>query len=203
MDGIETKGSSEDQFGSEGMKSRVLVIGATSKPNNIDAALRRSGRFDYEIAVGQSLNSYHSCQRRLSILQSCCAHLPLHPSLLFGGIADQGTKNTNLQSNQSNLPSSNNIFKVICDNGMEELAYKTFGYVAADLELLCKHAALLALNKSLHNLNDTLQINMDDFNEALTVIRPSQIRRNLNVDIPKVLLLLIILLLILLIHHNN
>lgn len=32
--------------------SRVLVIGATSRPDSIDPALRRAGRFDKEISLG-------------------------------------------------------------------------------------------------------------------------------------------------------
>ncbi|KAF9586911.1 hypothetical protein IFM89_039866 [Coptis chinensis] len=38
----------------DGMKSRahVIVFGATNRPNSIDAALRRFGRFDREIEIG-------------------------------------------------------------------------------------------------------------------------------------------------------
>ncbi len=38
----------------DGLKSRgqVVVIGATNRPNSIDAALRRFGRFDREIDIG-------------------------------------------------------------------------------------------------------------------------------------------------------
>ena len=38
----------------DGLKSRahVIVIAATNRPNTIDAALRRFGRFDREIDIG-------------------------------------------------------------------------------------------------------------------------------------------------------
>merc|ERR1719240_1816231 len=38
----------------DGMKSRahVIVIAATNRPNSIDAALRRFGRFDREVDIG-------------------------------------------------------------------------------------------------------------------------------------------------------
>jgi len=39
MDGVKKKGC-------------VIVIGATNRPNSIDPALRRPGRFDKEIDIG-------------------------------------------------------------------------------------------------------------------------------------------------------
>lgn len=38
----------------DGLKSRahVIVMGATNRPNSIDPALRRFGRFDREIDIG-------------------------------------------------------------------------------------------------------------------------------------------------------
>ena len=38
----------------DGLKQRsnVIVIGATNRPNSIDPALRRFGRFDREIDIG-------------------------------------------------------------------------------------------------------------------------------------------------------
>ena len=38
----------------DGMKSRgqVIIIGATNRPNTLDQALRRFGRFDREIDIG-------------------------------------------------------------------------------------------------------------------------------------------------------
>ena len=43
LDGIEE---------SDHTKDRVVVIGTTNRPNAIDPALRRPGRFDYEIEIG-------------------------------------------------------------------------------------------------------------------------------------------------------
>jgi ribosome biogenesis ATPase len=44
----------------------VVVVGATNRPDALDPALRRAGRFDREIAVG-----IPSEEARLKILQVC------------------------------------------------------------------------------------------------------------------------------------
>lgn len=36
---------------------RVVIIGATNRPNALDQALRRSGRFDREIEIGNIIPS--------------------------------------------------------------------------------------------------------------------------------------------------
>jgi transitional endoplasmic reticulum ATPase len=58
----------------DGMKSRgkVVVIGATNRPNAIDPALRRPGRFDREIVIGVPTK-----QARLSILKIHTRNMPL------------------------------------------------------------------------------------------------------------------------------
>ena len=48
LDGMEHEGKTfEDN------EDRVVVIGTTNRPNAIDPALRRPGRFDREIEIGK------------------------------------------------------------------------------------------------------------------------------------------------------
>lgn len=35
---------------------RIIIIGATNRPNALDQALRRPGRFDREIEIGNIIN---------------------------------------------------------------------------------------------------------------------------------------------------
>jgi SpoVK/Ycf46/Vps4 family AAA+-type ATPase len=56
----------------DGLKSRshVIVMGATNRPNSIDAALRRFGRFDREIDIGVPDETGESHG------MVCCHHCP-------------------------------------------------------------------------------------------------------------------------------
>jgi transitional endoplasmic reticulum ATPase len=59
MDGMETRG-------------KVVVIGATNRPDSLDPALRRPGRFDREIEIGVP-----NRQSRLEVLQIHTRNMPL------------------------------------------------------------------------------------------------------------------------------
>ncbi|MDO8555632.1 MAG: CDC48 family AAA ATPase [Nanoarchaeota archaeon] len=134
----------------DGLKSRgkVVVIGATNRPNALDPALRRPGRFDRELTIGVP-----NKQGRLKILQIHTRNMPL-------------TKDVEL----------------------EQLAAITHGFVGADLNALCKEAAMVVLRNVLpelklkeeEHLSDKdlarLKVTMDDFKAALKMVRPSALR---------------------------
>ncbi|RKO83596.1 P-loop containing nucleoside triphosphate hydrolase protein, partial [Blyttiomyces helicus] len=62
MDGAETEGTE---------RPRVVVMGATNRPNSLDEALRRPGRFDREIEIG-----IPSAAARLEILTALLRNAP-------------------------------------------------------------------------------------------------------------------------------
>ncbi|WP_406660718.1 CDC48 family AAA ATPase [Methanolobus sp. ZRKC3] len=64
-------------------RGRVVVIAATNRPNSIDEALRRGGRFDREIEVG-----IPDCGGRLQILYVHTRGMPLEEGLDLQEIAD-------------------------------------------------------------------------------------------------------------------
>ncbi|SPC34878.1 CDC48 family AAA ATPase [Candidatus Nitrosocaldus cavascurensis] len=134
MDGLESRG-------------KVIVIAATNRPNAIDPALRRPGRFDREIEI-----RVPDKRARLEILQIHTRNMPLAP-----------------------------------DVNLEKISNMTHGFVGADLEYLCKEAAMKCLRRVLPELNleeekippevlNKLIVTMDDFMEALKEVTPSAMR---------------------------
>lgn len=113
--------------GLEGMHD-IVVIGATNRPDIMDTALLRPGRFDRII-----LCPVPDLQGRLEAFKVHSRNMPLK------------------------------------DVDVEELAHKTEGYVGADIEAVCREAAILSLRA---NMN-AKEVTMKDFEEALKKVPPS------------------------------
>ncbi len=134
MDGLEARG-------------KVIVISATNRPNAIDPALRRPGRFDREIEIK---------------------------------VPDKKGRKDILAIHSRNMP-------LLDDVDIDRISAVSHGYVGADLEYLCKEAAMKCLRRLLHVLNleeekipaetlDKLIVNQEDFTKALREITPSGMR---------------------------
>src|SRR5580658_790249 len=134
MDGLEARG-------------KVIVIAATNRPNALDPALRRPGRFDREIEI-----RVPNKKGRYEILQIHTRNMPLQQ-----------------------------------DVDLERLASVSHGFVGADLEYLCKEAAMKTLRRLLPELNlqeerlspemlDKLIVTGADFESAFKDIVPSAMR---------------------------
>ena len=143
MDGLESRG-------------KVIVIAATNRPNAIDPALRRPGRFDREIEI-----KVPDKRGRLEILQIHSHNMPLES-----------------------------------DVNQEKIAAVTHGFVGADMEYLCKEAAMRCLRRLLPELSledekispetlDKLIITMNDFEIAIKDVMPSAMRE-VYLEIPDV-----------------
>lgn len=62
--------------------AQVLVIGATNRPDSLDPALRRAGRFDREVRMG-----IPDKESRYDILRSLCSKLRLSDDVCLREIA--------------------------------------------------------------------------------------------------------------------
>lgn len=134
MDGLEGRG-------------KVIVIAATNRPNALDPALRRPGRFDREIEIR---------------------------------IPDKKGRHEILLIHTRNMPLSDDI-------NLEKLAAITHGFVGADLEYLCKEAAMKCLRRLLPEINladekipaetlEKLVVNDEDYRFALREVTPAGMR---------------------------
>ncbi len=153
----------------DGLKSRgkVVVIGATNRPDALDPALRRPGRFDREIEVGVP-----DKRGRKEILQIHTRGMPIEPEFdreKVISILEELEKNEAYRSlaeravmKVKNLKSGEEIGKVLreiderlydevkarlIDGLLEELAEVTHGFVGADLAALAREAAMAALRR--------------------------------------------------------
>ncbi len=116
-----------EMSGLEDLKG-VVVLAATNRPDMIDPALLRPGRFDRMIYVPAPDEA-----TRLEIMKVHTSAMPLK------GV------------------------------DVKKLAAKLDGYSGADLEAVCREAALIALRKDLN----TKEVTAKNFEEAMEKIKPS------------------------------
>jgi transitional endoplasmic reticulum ATPase len=107
----------------------VVVIATTNRPDMLDPALLRPGRFDRIITT-----TIPDRESRLKIFEIHTRNMPL-------------AKDVNLK----------------------KLTEKTDSYVGADVEALCREAAIVALREDM----ETKEVKMEHFEKALERVKPS------------------------------
>ncbi|KAF8102067.1 hypothetical protein N665_0201s0356 [Sinapis alba] len=118
----------------DGLHQRVgvTVIAATNRPDKIDSALLRPGRFD---------------------------------RLLYVGPPNEADREAILKIHLRKIPCSSDI----C---LKELASVTKGYTGADVSLICREAAIAALEESI----EAEEISMRHLKAAISQVEPTDIR---------------------------
>ncbi len=193
----------------DGMKTRgqVIVIGATNRPDSLDPAIRRPGRFDREIVIG-----IPNSEGRLEILQIHSRNMPIKPDYTKSDILKvlETEKDAKAVMEKVKKSEKKNIIEILKEEKMydkvteklralllKELSEKTYGYVGADLEALCKEAAMHTLRRVLPDISSLkgqelseeqmkkLIIKRVDFDYAMQKVEPSALREVL-IEIPKV-----------------
>jgi len=134
MDGLEARG-------------KVIVIAATNRPNAIDPALRRPGRFDREIEI-----NVPNKRGRLEILQIHTRHMPLEEDKDLGKIAS----------------STHGFVGADLEGLAKEAAMKTLRRMLPQLKMDESKIPPELLNK--------LIVKMEDFENALKDVTPSAMR---------------------------
>jgi len=143
MDGLETRGD-------------VIVIGATNRPNAIDPALRRPGRFDREIEIGVP-----DKRGRLEILKVHTRNMPLAEDVDLEKLAEitHGYVGADLAA--------------LC----REAAMKALRRILPQIDLERDEIPVEVL--------ENLKVTMDDFMNAYREITPSALRE-IEVEVPAV-----------------
>lgn len=156
LDGIEDRG-------------QVVVVGATNRPDAIDPALRRPGRFDREIEIGVPSEA-----DRLEILKIHARNMPLEGARRLHSVK-KATKRTE------------EIYEEKANRLLTELSRITRGFTGADLSSLVREAALVSLRRQVNTDllgNDAvpeeellkLEVTEADFRQALHTITPTAMR---------------------------
>ncbi|HXG74409.1 MAG TPA: CDC48 family AAA ATPase [Candidatus Nitrosotenuis sp.] len=142
----------------DGMKSRgkVVVIAATNRPDSIDPALRRPGRFDREIEIG-----IPDEEGRLEILQIHTRGMPLDDKVNL----KQFSKVTH------------GFVGADLESLAKEAAMRSLRRILPDIDLDQEKISAEILQK--------IKITDEDFKEALKDVRPSALREVL-VQVPNV-----------------
>jgi transitional endoplasmic reticulum ATPase len=133
----------------DGLQARanLVVIAATNRPDAIDEALRRPGRFDREIVIG---------------------------------VPDEQGRREILAIHTRGMPLGEGV-------DLLELSRSTHGFVGADLAALSREAAIEAVRRIMPKLDldarevpaevlEELQVEKNDFREALKRVQPSAMR---------------------------
>jgi transitional endoplasmic reticulum ATPase len=142
----------------DGLQSRgkVVVIGATNRPNALDPALRRPGRFDREIEIGVP-----NKDGRLQILQIHTRGMPLEKDVDLTQLASvtHGFVGADLEALT------------------KEAALHALRKILPEIDFEAETIPAEILNKII--------VNMNDFQESLKEIEPSAMREVL-VEVPNV-----------------
>ncbi len=129
-----------------GVRGHVIVVGATNRPNAIDPALRRPGRFDREVEIGVPDRN-----ARKEILQIHSRNMPLSKDVKLDELADMTHGYTGAD-----------IAALAREAAMAELRHiipKILNKKSVPNEILM-----------------SLNVTMADFKEALSLILPSALR---------------------------
>ncbi|XP_050521327.1 nuclear valosin-containing protein-like [Daktulosphaira vitifoliae] len=164
---------------------KVIVIGATNRPDSLDPALRRAGRFDREVCLG-----IPDRQSRRAMLDLMCKELRIAPSVTLDRLSEltPGFVGADLKS------LTREAATVAANRTIEEIKNRLNylnGEKPNETEIIPKNKILDTLNL-LRSSNiipkeelGSIKIELDDFKEALKKVVPSSKREGF-VTVPNI-----------------
>ena len=182
----------------DGLKSRahVVVIGATNRPNSIDGALRRFGRFDREVDIGVPDEN-----GRLEVLRIHTKNMKLHDDVDLEQLAKvrepaRTASARPLCALARPLDRSLSRARPLRRTARAPGAQETHGYVGADVAALCTEAAMHTIREKMDVIDledetidaeilDSMAVTHDHFKAALGASNPSALRETV-VEVPNV-----------------
>ncbi|MBI2654446.1 CDC48 family AAA ATPase [Candidatus Woesearchaeota archaeon] len=144
----------------------VVIIAATNRPDIVDTALLRPGRFDRMILtpIPDELTRLEIFKVHTKGMPIAVEEQPIKKKMLAAK-TEKGESTIEYESDKlvdgENLKSREDLLKY--------LTKKTDGYVGADIEAVCREAAILALREDINSK----EIYKRHFEKALEKVRPS------------------------------
>eukprot|EP01079_Euglenida_sp_SAG-EU17-18_P007944 gene7944-1418_t len=160
-------------------RAHVVVVAATNRPNAIDGALRRFGRFDKEIEIGVLTYDDHTC---CSILGAIPCDEPIQ-------VPDEIGRLEILRIHTKKM-------RLSTDVNLEKVAKSGHGFVGSDIKGACQESALAVIREkmALIDLGDetlpaelisTLEVTEQHLLDAFANTDPSAVRET-HIEVPNV-----------------
>uniref|UniRef100_A0A7N8XIG2 Nuclear VCP like n=1 Tax=Mastacembelus armatus TaxID=205130 RepID=A0A7N8XIG2_9TELE len=167
-----------DDMNSQILTNQVLVIGATNRPDSLDPALRRAGRFDREICLGIPDEA-----ARLRILRTLCRKLKLPEDFDYHQLArlTPGYVGADLMAlcREAAMSAVNRVLLEIRGQPQSQNLSSTKDLLSSVVCCVQQRELwhLLLLLKNTEKLSDeelgSLSILMSDFQASLATVQPS------------------------------
>ncbi|QRG38440.1 hypothetical protein FDK38_002850 [Candidozyma auris] len=152
-----------------GDSGRVVVVGATNRPNSIDPALRRPGRFDQEVEIG-----IPDAEARADILSKQLARIkPEKCNLSPDDISDIASKTHGYVGAD---------LAALCREGVMKTIAR--GLTGSSAPVRIGNIATLDLT-NVNHIDSTIKIEKADLESALIDVRPSAMRE-IFLEMPKI-----------------
>ncbi len=147
----------------------IVVIAATNRPDMMDPALLRPGRFDRlvlapipDVESRAEIFRVHTKEMPIDYKTLPKDYTPTTDAVLIQKFVAQEQNEDSKKKSQKTLSREESTFLLY-------LAEKTDGYVGADIESVCREAAILALREDFN----AKTVQLKHFEDALNKVPPS------------------------------